>query len=70
MNAWSNSMNENLDCQDCSGKRWQVGLMSPFGHIYLCAECAAEALHNRESKHPANERRYAKLVNRVFKTAQ
>lgn len=57
---------QSTPCESCLGPDWQAALNSPHGHICLCGKCAHEMLHNRESKKPAEERLWARLVFKVF----
>lgn len=36
-------------CRNCKGKVWSVALSSPRGSLYLCRECAEEAILQRDS---------------------
>lgn len=57
----------NVDCQGCSGHVWQVGLISPLGRLYLCADCASWAISDRDSNNKMASLRYSRLLDRVFK---
>lgn len=59
---------DDVPCQDCGQRPWRASLLvGPELRLYLCHECANEALANREGKRGIHgSQSLNRLLERVF----
>ena len=53
-------------CDTGCGEIWKAAIQTGRGQLYLCGECASQAIEDRDSRKPGDRQAFSRLVTRIL----